>query len=55
MLYRCEVFHKGIGWDEYLVSAKNEEEALEKCLDRLHEETDDPKNWEVVEIEVEGR
>lgn len=54
MIYKCQVFNKRIGWDEYLVSAKSEEEALEKCLDRLYEETDDPKNWEVVEIEAEG-
>lgn len=55
MLYRCEVFNKGMGWDEYLVSAKSKEEALVKCLDRLNEETDDPKSWEVVDIEIEGR
>lgn len=55
MLYKCAVFNKQFGWDEYLVSAKNKEEALEKCLDRLYEETDDPKNWEVVDIKVEGR
>ena len=54
MLYRCDVFNKRMGWDEYLVSAKSKEEALEKCLDRLYEETDDPNNWEVVNIEVEG-
>lgn len=53
MLYRCDVFNKEMGWDEYLVSAKSEEEALEKCMDRLYEETDDPKNWEIVYVEVE--
>ena len=53
MLYRCDVFNKKMGWDEYLVSAKSKEEALEKCMDRLYEETDDPKNWEIVHVEVE--
>ena len=54
MLYRCDVFNKEMGWDEYLVSAKSEEETLEKCMDRLYEETDDPKSWEIVHVEVEG-
>jgi hypothetical protein len=53
MIYKCQVFNKRIGWDEYLVSAKSEEEAWEKCRERLDEETDDPKNWEIVNVEVE--
>lgn len=53
MIYRCDVFNKGMGWDEYLVSAKSEEEAVKKCRERLDEETDDPKNWEIVHVEVE--
>lgn len=55
MLFKCEVFNKEMGWDEYLVSAKSKKEATKKCRERLDEETDDPKNWEIVYVEIYER
>lgn len=49
-MWRCAVWSKIYGWDEYLVSADDIKQARTECLRRLQEETDDPKSWEIVMI-----
>lgn len=48
-IYSCDVYNKKIKqWDCYWVSAKTPEEAYLTCRNRLDEETDSPKDWEIV-------
>ena len=50
-MYACSVYHKGFGWDEYLVTAEHPKEAEKECRYRLDNETDYPaKEWEIVDI-----
>ena len=49
-MWRCAVWSKTYGWDEYLISADNIKQARTECLRRLQEETDDPKSWEITMI-----
>lgn len=47
--YLVDVYLKGWGCDNYLVNAKNEEEAKKACLERCKEETDFD-GWEVIGV-----
>ena len=49
-MWRCAVWSKFYGWDEYLVCADDIKQARTECLSRLQEETDDPKSWEITMI-----
>jgi hypothetical protein len=47
--YSCDVYNaKTKEWDCYWVNAQTPEEAYLTCRNRLDEETDSPKDWEIV-------
>lgn len=49
-MWRCAVWSKTYGWDEYLVKANDIKQARIECLTRLQEETDNPESWEITMI-----
>lgn len=50
MMWRCAVWSKTYGWDEYLVTAEDIKQAKQNCFERLKNETDNPEDWEITMI-----
>lgn len=49
--FRCSVYNKAKKFhDTYIVTASDEEEARENCRERLDGETDDPENYEILDV-----
>ena len=50
-LWNVDVYSRHHGWDSYMVSAENKQDAFEVCRERLENETDHPEHWVIVDAE----
>lgn len=53
-IFKCDVYNNIKKFhDTYVVIASTEEEAFDNCYERLADETDDPENYEVLDVYAE--
>ena len=50
-LWNVDVYSRYHGWDTYMVSAENKQDAFEVCRERLENDTDHPEHWVIVDAE----
>ena len=50
-LWNVDVYSRDYGWDTYMVSAENKQDAFAACRERLDNETDHPEHWVMIDAE----